>query len=191
MARTRKDAPETVKNAPPLDLASLASVVREEKVQAGGSRWANNPFVPLLRESFILDDGGENGWKGLDVAGSQVRELVAALRNAANQLANDEIGIRLRFAFDNDEGVPVEQGNLLPDVKNNKPGVPEDDRLVTVKFLGRPRKVYLTDEQKAEARAHGFVIGEGDGQKIDTARYLTWVQEAESQDEADESQDTE
>lgn len=184
MARTRKDAPESVLNAPPVNLAILAETVREEKVSAGGTRWINNPFVALLRESYLLDDGGENGWKGFDVQGAQVRQVVAALRNAANQLANDEIGIRLRYSFVNDEGVQTEQGNLHADEKNARPAVPEDDRKVTVKFLGRPRKIYLSDEQKAEAREHGFIIGEpGDESKIDTARYLQWVQEAEAGDE--------
>jgi hypothetical protein len=90
-------------------------------------------------------------------------------------LANEDIGIRIRYAFQDDEGIEVEISRVRD--------VPEDDRPVLVKFLGRPRKIYLTDEQKAEALAHGFVLGEGDKQKIDTSRYLAWVREAEEEDD--------
>lgn len=174
MARTRKNAPTAVTEAPPIDFEALAGTVQETKM-VRTVKLAYNPFTAILRESYLQDDAGENGVKGVEVPGFQVRALERRLRAAAEQLANEDIGIRIRYAFIDDEEVPQEITRVRE--------VPEDDRPVLVKFLGRPRKVYLSDEQKAEATAHGFVIGEGDSQKIDTSRYLAWVREAEEDDD--------
>jgi hypothetical protein len=174
MARTRKDAPTAVKDAPPLDFEALAGTVIESKM-IRAPKLVYNPFTNIVRESYLQDDAGENGVKAVEVPGFQVRALDRRLRAAAEQLANEDIGIRIRFAFTDDEGIEVETARVRE--------VPEDDRPVLVKFLGRPRKTYLTDEQKAEALAHGFVIGEGEKQKVDTSRYLAWVREAEEDDE--------
>jgi hypothetical protein len=183
MARTRKNPPAAVVEAPPLDFTQLASNVRVDTMQGGASRRAYNPFTDILRESYLKDDAGENGVRAVDVQGSQVRALVRQLRNAAEQLANEDIGLRLKFTFQNDEGREIEIGAL--------PQVPEDSRPVTVKFLGRPRKVYLTDEQREEARARGFTLPAADGEeaKIDTARYLAWVREAEEAEESENGED--
>lgn len=174
MARTRKDAPTAVKDAAPIDFEALAGTVTESKM-VRTVKLAYNPFTNILRESYLQDDAGENGVKAVDVAGFQVRALERRLRAAAEQLANEDIGIRIRYMFTDDEGV-VQEISRVRDV-------PEDDRAVTVKWLGRPRKIYLSDEQKAEALEHGFVIGEGDSQKVDTSRYLAWVREAEEDDD--------
>jgi hypothetical protein len=174
MARTRKDAPTAVKDAPELDFEALASSVVESKM-VRAPKIVYNPFTNILRESYLQDDAGENGVKAIEVPGFQVRTLERRLRAAAEQLANEDIGIRIRYAYTNDEGIAEEIARVRE--------VPEDDRPVLVKFLGRPRKIYLTDEQKAEALEHGFVIGEGENQKVDTSRYLAWVREAEEDDE--------
>lgn len=174
MARTRKDAPTAVTEAAPLDFEALAATVQESKM-VRTAKLAYNPFTALVRESYLQDDAGENGVKAVEVPGFQVRSLERRLRAAAEQLANSDIGIRIRYAYTDDEGVAQE----ITRVRD----VPEDDRPVLVKFLGRPRKVYLSDEQKAEALEHGFVLGDGEGRKIDTSRYLAWVREAEEDDE--------
>ena len=176
MARRPKNPVATTLG--PADFASLAETVREDNMATGGSRFANNPFVPLLRQSYEFDQVGKNGVKALDITGAQVAEVVVALRNAAIQLANEEIGIRIRYRFVQDDGTTVEIGN--------EKSVPKDERPVTVKFLGRPKKIYLTDAEKAEAVEHGFVIGEGDKARPDTARYLAWKDEANEPDESED-----
>lgn len=190
MARPRKNAPATVTEAPTVDLASLAADVREDKLTSPGSkRWAGNPFVEILRESYLQDNAGENGVKSTpEVMASQVKgQVLPALRNAAEQLANDDIGIRIKFYYSNDEGVTVETGNLAQFVKDTH----EDERPVRVKFLGRPKKIYLTDDQKTEAIEHGFTLGEGDKMRVDTARYLQWVSEAQEDDDDSDETDEE
>lgn len=188
----KKAATDTATKAAPLDVASLATSVREDKMLAGAAR-KYNPFVEILRESYIADDAGENGTRAIDVTGAQVGEAVKILRNAGEQLAEEGIGIRLRFAFQNDEGRLVEIG----DVKR----VPTGDVPVTVKFLGRPRKVYLTDEQRNDAISRGFtievpvvengqpVLDENGQQKVDvrpdTAAYLKWLDEEDQANESD------
>lgn len=174
MARTRKNTPPAVAEAPELDFEALAGSVQESKM-VRTVKYVYNPFTNLVRESYLQDDAGENGVKAVEVPGYQVRALERRLRAAAEQLANEDIGIRIRYAYTDDEGVAQEISRVRD--------VPEDGRPVLVKFLGRPRKIYLSDDQKTEATAHGFVIGEGDSQKIDTARYLAWVREAEEDDE--------
>lgn len=134
MARTRVDPPQEVLNAPPLDLEGLAATAAETTVRAGGGRFINNPFIPILRESYKIDQEGGNGWRVNRVTGAQVREFVSALRNAAQQLAEDDIGIRIRYAFRTNDDEVLEIGNVKE--------VPEDSRAVDVKFTGRPRKVY-------------------------------------------------
>ena len=180
MARTRKDAPNAVKQAAPLDLEALAGSVVESKM-VRPVVVVYNPFTNILRESYLQDDAGENGVKAVEVPGFQVRALERRLRAAAEQLANEDIGIRIRYAYTDDEGMEIE----ITRVRD----VPEDDRPVLVKFLGRPRKIYLSDEQKAEALEHNFVIGEGESQKIDTSKYLAWVREAEEGDENGEDEE--
>jgi len=137
MPRVRTDAPQEVLDAPALDLADLASTAQETTVRAGGGRFANNPFVPILEESFKIDQDGGNGWRVNRVLGAQVREFVSALRNAAQQLAEKEIGIRIRYEFRGDDEEITEVGNVKL--------VPEDARPVNVKYTGRPRKVYGRD----------------------------------------------
>ena len=151
MARTRKDAPQTVTAAPTFDFAAAAGNVRESAPTAGGGRFVNNPFVPVLRESFIADDAGENGWREVPVPGYHVRDMVSALRNATQQLAEEGIGVRIRYAY-SDDGEPVKEHG---DVKR----VPEDDREVLVKFLGRPRKEY--DKENGE-NGNGSDVDGGD-----------------------------
>jgi hypothetical protein len=187
MARTRKNAPEAVKAAPAVDFFALAAGVTEDKlVTAGSTKWKDNPFVAILRESYIQDNAGENGVKSTpEVMASQVKRYVLpALRNAAEQLANEDIGIRIKFIYADNDGVVQETGNLAQFVKDTG----EDERPVRVKFLGRPKKIYLSDEQKEEAIAHGFVQKDKEGKafeptRIDTAAYLQWASEADDEDD--------
>lgn len=191
MARTPKNA--STASAPAVDLADLAGKVTEDTMTTPGSkRWIGNPFVALLRESFLQDDAGENGVKSTpEVQAAQVkRQVLPALRNAAEQLANDDIGIRIKFYYVNDAGEVVETGNLGKFVKETH----EDARAVRVKFLGRPKKVYLSDEQKAEAISRKFLQTDREGTpfeppRIDTAAYLQWVSagrpENDDEDDAD------
>jgi hypothetical protein len=151
MARTRTDAPQEVIDAPPLNLDELATSAVETTVHSGGGRFLNNPFIPILRESYKIDSEGGNGWRANRVTGAQVREFVSALRNAAQQLADDDIGIRIKYEFRNDENEVVELGNVKL--------VPEDARAVNVKYIGRPRKVYARD---ASENGEGESNGDGD-----------------------------
>lgn len=150
MARTRSNTPAAVKNAAPIDLAALAQDTRVSKPTTGGSRFANNPFVAILRDSFNADESGENGWRENTMAGYHVFDFTAALRHATTVLADEGIGVRIRYSFVDDEGRTVEQGNLRDVTEKDsdtvvKYGVPEDDRDVTVKYTGRRRKVYGAD----------------------------------------------
>ena len=142
MARNRDDAPQAVKDAPALDLGGLVGKVKETRVVS------SNPFVPVLRESFQASQTeGGNGWREVTVPGYHVRRFASALRNATQSLISENIGVRIRYAFIDDEENQVEKGDLKI--------VPEDSRDVIVKFTGRVRKDYS-------------VTGNGDGSDADT-----------------------
>lgn len=128
MARGRTDAPDTVKNAPAIDLGTLAGSVKPSRVTS------SNPFVPILRDSYKAAQAGENGWLENTVPGYHVRRFASALRNATQSLVTENIGVRIRYAFKMDDGTEVEKGDIKI--------VPEDERPVTVKFCGRTRKDY-------------------------------------------------
>lgn len=177
MARNRTNAPDAVRDAPELDLSALAEASVTVRPRMGGGRFANNPFIPRVRASYDAALAGQNGWRGNTVPGFSARELAAALRHAGTALQDDGIGVRIRFEFTNDEGSIVEHGNVKE--------VPEDGRPVTVKYLGNRRRVYLTEEQTADAIAReyfmryktgdnkGEVMTDADGNpRIDTAAYL-------------------
>lgn len=145
--RPRQNPPTAVLAAEPLDYGTLADNAQRTTVTTGGGRYGgqNNPFIPLVRASYEEDtENRGSGWREIMVTGAQVRDLVGALRAAAEYLAGEEIGIRFKFQYRNDSGDIVEQGNVR-DVKNRKTdqvrlGVPEDDRNVAVKFTGRTRR---------------------------------------------------
>lgn len=177
MARNRANAPAAVKDAPALDLSALAEASVTVRPRMGGGRFANNPFIPRVRASYDAAVAGQNGWRGNTVPGFSARELAAALRHAGTALQDDGIGVRIRFEYTDDEGTIVEHGNVKE--------VPEDDRPVTVKYLGNRRRVYLTEEQTADAIARGYflryktgdnkgeIMTDADGNsRIDTAAYL-------------------
>lgn len=145
--RTRKDPPPAVLAAEPLDFASLAEQAERTRVRTGSTKYGGpkNPFLPLVRQSYVEDTEKKgSGWRANFITGAQTRELVKALREAAEWLSDEEIGIRFKYRFRNDDGDMVEQGNLI-DTKNKKTGairkgVPEDDRPVEVKYTGRRRR---------------------------------------------------
>lgn len=194
MARGRSNTPDQVKNAPPLDLAALAAQAVTVKPRTGGGRYANNPYVPLVRESYKLHMDRRNGWKGNTVPGFHVRDLNGALRHAGMTLNDDGIGVRIRFEYRNDAGELVEHGNVRE--------VPEDGRDVTVKYLGTKRRVYLDDDQVKDAIERGFILTNKDGEvqtdkdgnpRPDTAAYLramgTDEPNGDTDDDADDDPD--
>jgi hypothetical protein len=193
MARTRsKDVPEAVKNAPPLDLTALASTVVVTKPRTGGGRFANNPYVKIVRESYALTQSKRNGWGGNTVAGYHVRDFNSALRHAGTVLSDEGIGVRIRFEFTNDAGEVIETGNVRE--------VPEDDRFVLVKFTGTRRRIYLDEDQVKDALARGFVMKNREGEvltdkddnpRVDTAAYLAATQPVENGDENGDEYDDE
>lgn len=170
MPRTRKST--QVDDAPTLDLRALGDDTRESTMAIAGlgttGRFADNPFVDILRDSFHTDNGGGNGVRENQVVGSRVVDFVAALRNAGQQLAGEEIGVRIRYAFENDDNVQVEIGDVRK--------VPSDGRTVTVKYVGRPRRRYMTEGQRAQAIEMGFGVVNSDSDEVQVNRkaYWTW-----------------
>lgn len=204
MARTRsKNVPDAVKNAPPLDLTALAASAVTTVPRTGGGRFANNPYVKLVRESYALNKARKNGWLGNTVQGYHVRDFNSALRHAGTVLADDGIGVRIRFEYTNDESAVVTTGNVRE--------VPEDDRAVLVQFTGTRRRIYLDEEQVRDAIEGGYVMRNKDGEiltdkdgnpRVDTAAYLAATQppvengngedeEYDEDDEYDEDEDDE
>lgn len=145
--RTRQNPPAAVLAAEPLDFATLAESAERTRIRTGSTKYGGpkNPFIPLVRTSYEEDTAKKgSGWRANMVKGSQVREFVKCLREAAEWLAEEEIGIRFKFRFRGDDGEMVEQGNLIK-THNKKTGVtregvPEDDRNVEVKYTGRTRR---------------------------------------------------
>jgi hypothetical protein len=196
MARTRsqENLPEAVKNAPPLDLAALAASVVVTKPRTGGGRFANNPYIKLIRDSYELVKAGRNGWIGNTVQGYHVRDFNGALRHAGNALTDENIGVRIRFEYTNNEGEVTETGAVRD--------VPEDDRAVLVKFTGTRRRIYLDEEQTRDAIAQGYILKKANGDplldkdgnpKADGAAYLAATQppaeNGNGEDEYDEDED--
>lgn len=139
-----------VANAPKLDLASLAEEARETTVRTGRNRFGgkDNPYIPIVRETFEEDTKETgSGWRENTVPAFQVREFAAALRNAAQFLTDEGIGIRIKYEFRTDEdskfkGEVAEIGDLKE--------VPDDDRPVAVKYTGRTKKQYGTNDETPE-----------------------------------------
>jgi hypothetical protein len=193
MARTRTtDVPEAVKNAPPLDLAALASSVEVTKPRTGGGRFGNNPYVKLVRESYALTQSKRNGWSGNRIPGYHVRAFNSALRHAGTVLTDEGIGVRIRFEYTDDAENVVETGNVRE--------VPEDDRFVLVKFTGTRRRIYLDEEQVRDAIARGFVLRNRDGEiltdkdenpRVDSAAYLAATQPPVENGNGDDEYDDE
>jgi hypothetical protein len=198
MARTRsQNVPDAVKNAPPLDLTALAANVVVTKPRHGGGRFANNPYVKLVRESYVATMANRNGWQGNSIAGYHVRDFNSALRNAGQVLGIEGIGVRIRFEYTDDNGTVVETGNVRE--------VPEDERTVLVKFTGTRRRIYLDEDQVKDAIARGFVVRNKDNEvqtdkdgnpRVDSAAYLEATQppvengngDADDEDEYDEDE---
>lgn len=184
MARTRKnkDTDSTSQNgdtmtttAPALDLSALiVDDVEEMPTRAAtGSgrtdRFPDNPFVDMLRQSHAAGDG--KGGRGLTVSAALVKDTTAAIRNAADKLADESIGARIVYRWvsgQDDDGADV----LTTTAK--LADVPVDGCDVRVMFEGKTRKRYLSDEEKADALAYGFVKAD-DASKPDSAAYLAWV----------------
>lgn len=118
-----------------LDLATLATSAKPATVEVGPTRFANNPFVGPLRESFQRDQSGGNAWVSNRVKGTQVRALVAALRNAGTQLTPEGIGVHIKVSYRDDNN------NLVSDSGDTQ-SVPKDARLVDVKWRGGKRREY-------------------------------------------------
>jgi hypothetical protein len=145
--RTRQNPPPAVLAAEPLDFANLATIAERTRVRTGSTKYGGpkNPFIPLVRQSYEEDTAKKgSGWRANFIKGSQTRELVKALREAAEWLSDEEIGIRFKYRFRGDDGEMVEQGNLIKSENKKtgvvRDGVPEDDRPVEVKYTGRTRR---------------------------------------------------
>ena len=190
MARTRsKNVPDAVKNAPPLDLDALASSIVVTTPRTGGGRFANNPYVKVVRESYAITKARGNGWRGNTIQGYHVRDFNSALRHAGTVLTDEGIGVRIRFEYTDDEGKIVTTGNVRD--------VPEDDRAVLVQFTGTRRRIYLDEDQVKDAIARGFVLKNREGEvlvdkdenpRVDTAAYLKATQpQVENGEEYDEN----
>jgi hypothetical protein len=160
--RPRQNPPPAVLAAEPLDFANLAEQAERTRVRTGSTKYGGpkNPFLPLVRQSYVEDTEKKgSGWRSNMVKGSQTRELVKALREAAEWLSDEEIGIRFKYRFRNDAGDIVEQGNLI-DTKNKKTGViragvPEDERTVEVKYTGRTRRGAEAPEDEEDESGNG------------------------------------
>jgi hypothetical protein len=145
----RKSNLETA-NAPLLDLAALAESVEPTTVRTGRNRFGgiNNPYIPIVRETFEEDTKETgSGWRKNRLPASQVREFAAAIRNATTFLADENIGLRIKYEFRTDEdgeynGRVIEIGDLSK--------VPTDDRPVDVKYTGRTKKQYGANDEEAE-----------------------------------------
>jgi hypothetical protein len=119
-----------------LDLSALAASAKPTTVQEAATRFADNPFVKLIRESYEAGERGENPWRGNRVTAGQVRTFVAALRNAGTQLSADKIGVHIKYEFKSDKvGKVVEIGDLR-EVPN------EGDTPVNVKYRGARARNY-------------------------------------------------
>lgn len=162
MARTRTDAPDAVIDAPALDFAALASSAVRTEIRSGKNRFGgvNNPFIPLVRESYEEDtkEWG-SGWRENSILGSQVRQMAAALRNAAQMLSDEGIGIRIKYEFRSDEdsewkGEVVEIGDARK--------VPEDERKVVIKYTGRTKKEYSKSADDDTAAEEDDENGDGE-----------------------------
>jgi hypothetical protein len=117
------------------DPNALAASVRPTTVQEASTRFANNPFIAIVEESFHVGQDNGQAWRGNQVPASQVRSLVAYLRNAGQQLAEKKIGVHIKYQFKNAEGQIVEIGDLRQ--------VPtEGETPVNVKFRGAPARKY-------------------------------------------------
>jgi|SRR6187455_1362490 hypothetical protein len=167
--RTRQNPPPAVLAAEPLDFARLAESAERTRVRTGSTKYGGpkNPFIPLVRQSYQEDTKKKgSGWRANFITGAQTREFVKALREAAEWLADEEIGIRFKYRFRNDAGDVVEQGNLIR-TENKKTGVvregvPEDDRNVEVKYTGRIRRGAVVEDEDEEDES-----GNGNGEDLD------------------------
>lgn len=160
----------------PINFAELAANTKEGTL-AGTTVF--NPFTELLRESYYLDQRRMNGEEHINpvkelppVLGYQAIPVARLLRRASAQLDAEEIGIRIRFSYVDDEDVIRETGATDE--------VPKDGRDVSIKFWGRPRRFSPNEKQKAEMREQGFVKMVGDEERFDTAAYLDWVRERQA-----------
>jgi hypothetical protein len=139
-----------VANTPPLDLSALVGEVKPTTVRTGRNRFGgpSNPYIPIVRETFEEDTKETgSGWRENTLQAGQVREFVAALRNAATFLKDENIGIRIKFEFRSDEdgefqGRVIETGDITK--------VPSDDRPVAVKYTGRTKKQYGANDEEPE-----------------------------------------
>lgn len=179
MARTRKaknsTEGDTVSAA--FDLSALAVDEIDEMPARSSSgsgptdRFPDNPFVQKLRSSHESAEG-ERG-RALNVPAVHVKNVTAAIRNAADKLAGEGIGTRIVYRWvshQDADGIDV----LVTTAKFSE--VPTGPNCsVRIMFEGKDRKRYLTPDEKVDAARFGF-YREGSTEKIDSAAYLTWVE---------------
>lgn len=184
MARTRKtkDTDSTSQNgdtmtttAPTIDLSTLVVDEIDAMPSRGSSdgsgksdRFPDNPFVDMLRQSHAAGDGKSG--RAVTVPAAHVKDTTAAVRNAADKLADESIGARIVYRWVSGQD---EDGADLVTTTAKLADVPVDGCDVRVMFEGKTRKRYLSDDEKADAKAYGF-LKEGTD-KIDSAAYLAWV----------------
>jgi hypothetical protein len=144
--KSRETMAVTTTQAPPpaLDLAALAESASEDTISTS-TRFDNNPFIEKIRDSYNLEQAGQNGVKGVTVQGNQVATVVPAIRNAGQQLAEDGIGVAIRYRYRNNINAEVETGDIA--------NVPTDERPVRVKFVGKPKRRRNTRNGSAASTA--------------------------------------
>lgn len=156
MARKSNTAP-----APDFDINALtdetvADMPSRAVTAPRSKRFDNNPFVDRVRDSFNAKKGRQ-----VTVPGYHVKDVSFALRDAAEKLATESIGVRVVYSFGD---------TVTAKLKD----VPVDtDTPVTVMYEGQERKRYLSADEKREAELMGF--GGSNGEKVRTSDFLKWV----------------
>jgi hypothetical protein len=141
MIMARKRTQPAPADAPAFDLASVANpetVAVPARAMSASARFADNPLVQVLRDSFNELDPALKG-RQLSVAGYHVTDVTSAIRDAADKLSDDGIGASIVYDWG-----PNTQTAVLKDV-------PKDATPVQVIFSGKPRKDYLSETEKAHA----------------------------------------
>lgn len=146
-----------------LDVSTVETLpARGSNGSGRNDRFPDNPFVQRLRDSFAAPAG--EGGRCVTVPVEHVTEVVAAIRNAADKLTEEEIGARIVFSFER-EGDTVHTAKVSD--------LPKSDAVIAILFEGKTRKRYLSPDEKAEAIRVGLVKEGTD--KPDSAAYLLWV----------------
>lgn len=108
--RPESDASKASRTAP-LDFASLTFTDAPAPVRKSSRSRADNPLVPVLRESWAKRNGDKGAGKSVTVPTAQATELVNLIRYAANQVTEEtgeQVGSAI-VATDNPNGTTTVQ----------------------------------------------------------------------------------